>query len=97
MQESVTHLDSGDVVAIVSMSLTFVTALVGWLTLQWRWHRRTEMEVALKRDMVERGLSAREIERVLGASLGGPVGEPEDDDRRGCRSGGVVEAIRARR
>jgi hypothetical protein len=34
----------------------------------YKW-RKTELETELKRDMIARGMSAEEIERVLGAKL----------------------------
>jgi hypothetical protein len=71
MPEFLSQVESHDAVAIVFLSFAFVAGLVVWLSLQWRLHRRTDMEVALKHDMLERGLSAAEIERVLNATLGG--------------------------
>ena len=52
------------------MILFFVAGMVVWLSLQWRLHRRTEMEAALKQEMLQRGMSAEEIERVLSARMG---------------------------
>jgi hypothetical protein len=56
-------------VGVVLFVLLFLTFLAIWLPLQWRLHRRTEMEAALKQDMLNRGMSAEEIERVLKAGL----------------------------
>jgi hypothetical protein len=62
---------------------TVITALglgafvVTWAMIQWRLHRRAEMESVLKKEMLDRGLSADEIERVISTPLGGgPVGRP---------------------
>jgi hypothetical protein len=71
MPEFLSQVESHDAVAIVFLSFAFVAGLVVWLSLQWRLHRRTDMEVALKHAMLERGLSVAEIERVLNATLGG--------------------------
>jgi hypothetical protein len=56
---------------MVFLVLAFVAGLIIWLTWQWRLHRKTEMEVSLKQDMLNRGLSAEDIERVLRAPLSG--------------------------
>jgi type II secretory pathway component PulM len=73
MQEFVRNLPPVDVlshlVALVLFVLLFVTFLVIWLPLQWRLHKRTEWEALLKQDMLNRGMSADEIERVFKASL----------------------------
>src|SRR5262245_61201373 len=56
-----------------------LVALVAILAHQWRAVRRTEMELALKQDMLRRGLSVEEIERVLRASQV-PPDEPAKPD-----------------
>jgi hypothetical protein len=71
MQDLLSRLTSTDVVGIVFFILLFLAGMIVWLSLQWRLHRRTEMAAALKQDMLNRGMSAAEIERVLRASLGG--------------------------
>jgi hypothetical protein len=56
---------------LIPLALTVCGALVGLVAIlahQWRAVRRAEMEAALKQDMLKRGLSAEEIERVLRAS-----------------------------
>jgi hypothetical protein len=45
-------------------------AVVAILATQWRMGRRTDQENDLKRDMLGRGMSAEDIERVLRASSG---------------------------
>jgi hypothetical protein len=43
--------------------------MVVWASLYyWQKNRATEIEAGLKRDMIERGMSADEIERVLKAT-----------------------------
>jgi hypothetical protein len=57
--------------ALIPITLFGGGALVGIVAIlahQWRAVRRTELEVALKQDMLRRGLSVEEIERVLRAS-----------------------------
>jgi hypothetical protein len=70
MEELFSRLNSSDAVGVVFFTLAFAAGIVVWLSMQWRMHRRTEMEVALKQLMLERGMSAAEIERVLHARLG---------------------------
>jgi hypothetical protein len=70
MGEFLHFLESNEAVPIVFLCLAFVMAMTVWLTLQWRWYRRTELEAALKQEMIQRGMSAGEIERVLAARLG---------------------------
>jgi hypothetical protein len=65
------RLRPDDLIAVLSISLTFLSGLVVWLSLQWRLHRRTETEAVLKQDMLNRGMSAEDIERVIKARLGG--------------------------
>jgi hypothetical protein len=70
MEALLSRLASEDVTAIAFLTLAFLAGLIVWLTLQWRLHRRTEIEAALKQEMLNRGMSAEEIERVLRASSG---------------------------
>jgi hypothetical protein len=58
------------VVAIVAGTLIAVTAVLAY---HWLAARRTEAESALKRDMLERGMSAEEIERVIRATSASPA------------------------
>jgi hypothetical protein len=76
MQELLSRLTGDDLVAVISITFTFVAAVIIWLSLQWRLHHRAELEVALKRDMLERGMSAEDIERILRAPLGGAAEAP---------------------
>lgn len=59
---------SHDVSAIVFLALAVLAGMIVWHLLQSRL-RRTELEAALKQDMLNRGMSAEEIERVLRAPL----------------------------
>jgi hypothetical protein len=85
MQELISKLRSDDLVIAFLFILCFVAGLIVWLSLQWRLHRRTEMEIALKQDMLNRGMSAEDIERVLQAltiSGGGRREEAAASDRQ---------------
>jgi hypothetical protein len=57
-----------DLLILVTIAATLLVAFLSW---QWRCHRRTEIEAMLKQDMLSRGMSAEEIERVLKASMSG--------------------------
>jgi hypothetical protein len=62
--------------AIGGMVAVFGTiiAVAGMLT--WRKHQVTKMETELKMEMLARGMSAEEIERVLAAK---PTTKPRDE------------------
>jgi hypothetical protein len=81
MSDFLGRLNSADLSALCSLVLFFIAGMIVWLSLQWRLHRRTEMEIALKRDMVNRGMSAQDIERVLraGPASGARADEPAKD------------------
>lgn len=67
MSEFLARVHSSDVVGLVALLLTFVVVMVLGLSYQWRAYRRTELELNLKREMVERGISAQDIERIIGS------------------------------
>jgi len=71
MENLLSRLNSDDLAVVIFFTLAFLAGMTVWLTLQWRLHRRTEIEAALKQDMLNRGMSAEDIERVLRASLSG--------------------------
>jgi hypothetical protein len=74
MEDLLSRLKSEDMAVIVLFVLVFLAGMIVWLTLQWRLHRRAEIDAALKQDMLNRGMSAEEIERVLRASFGNSCG-----------------------
>jgi hypothetical protein len=61
----------GNSPAIVAVTLIFggwiVTSIVGSITGNWRKVREAEQMAALKQSMVEKGMSAADIERVMNA------------------------------
>jgi hypothetical protein len=79
MAEFLSNLRSDDIVVVVLFLLCFLAGMIVWISLQWRLHRRTEMEVILKQDMLNRGMSADDIDRVLRASM--TPGEPRQPER----------------
>jgi hypothetical protein len=64
-------ITSGNIVPLAAIGFGCLIPMVAMVTHHWRKLRQTEMEIALKHDMVNRGMSADEIERVIKAS--GPV------------------------
>jgi hypothetical protein len=80
MDEILARLRSDDIVGLAALVLTFLAGMTVWLSLQWRLYRRSETEAALKHAMLERGMSAEEIERVMRAGRD-PLPEPSDADR----------------
>ena len=60
--------DFGQMVAFCALMVT----IVAWhSTTAWRKHMAAKMEADLKMEMVSRGMSAQDIERVLAARLSG--------------------------
>lgn len=76
------ELDDETVMALSGM-LVGVIAILGGVTLaitkvvssHYRRTQRDEMEATLKMEMVQRGMSADEIARVLEARMGGDAGQ----------------------
>src|SRR5262249_52046329 len=55
----------GMVIALVSVVGGCLTAIVWGIAIFWSWTRRVEIAVSLKRDLIQRGLSVEEIERLV--------------------------------
>ena len=75
MDTILSKVNSHDMVAVIAIAGGILVAITAIIAGNWARMRRTEMELALKRDMLERGLSAEDIERVLNAS-GGELKRP---------------------
>jgi hypothetical protein len=71
MSEFLSRFHAGQLEGFVILGAFLTAGLIVFLTWQWRLHRRTEMEVSLKQEMISRGMSAEDIERVLSASMAG--------------------------
>ena len=67
-EQLLSRISSNDLIPITFIVTGMLVGLIIALTVQWRLHRRTEMEVALKQEMLARGMSAEEIERVIKAN-----------------------------
>jgi len=50
-------------------AMIVITSVTGTIAHVWQKVRRAEQEAALKQDMLQRGLSVEDIERVLRARL----------------------------
>ena len=85
MNDVLSRLDSHDIAGMISVFLTFLAGMIVWVTLQWRLHRRTEMEVALKQAMLNRGMSADEIEQVMQASFSSRPDKAKEPASRASR------------
>lgn len=67
IEQFISKLQPHDLVAVLVLTLGAVIALVAIVATQWRMHKRTEVEAALKQEMLARGMSAEDIERVIKA------------------------------
>jgi hypothetical protein len=75
----VTNHDFGQMVAFCALMAT----IVAWhSTTAWRKHMAAKMEADLKLEMVSRGMSAQDIERVLAARLSGDPAAGESERRK---------------
>ena len=59
-----------EIVPVIALVGGMLVAVVGILAGVWHKNRRIELEIALKQDMLNRGMSAEDIERVIKASKG---------------------------
>lgn len=78
MEALLSKLRPDELISLLSILLLYATGLTVWLTYSWRMHRRTEIEAALKQDMLNRGMSADDIERVVRASAATPCTSHSD-------------------
>jgi hypothetical protein len=64
----------------VFIVFAFLTITSVSSTVAYYWHKihKTEVEAALKQEMIQRGMSADEIERVLRATASGKSSVPPD-------------------
>ncbi len=56
------------IIPVIAIVGGLLLGAIGIVACTWRKLRQTEMEIALKHDMLNRGMSAEEIERVIKAS-----------------------------
>ena len=66
----------------IIFSFMTITGVVSTISYYWSKVRRAEIEAALKQEMIQRGMSADEIEKVLAASGKKTDTGKEDRERR---------------
>ena len=70
MSEFLAKFSGGELIGLVAVLVGPLIAIVAVLATQWRRVRVAELEGALKQQMLDKGMSAAEIEQVMRASLG---------------------------
>ena len=75
MESFFAHDDAYTILILAVIGVCISGTFIAWF---WFKHLRTAMELELKRDLAERGMSAAEIRAVIEA---GPSGKPEREDR----------------
>jgi hypothetical protein len=68
LESFLSRFTSTDLSMLCFFAMVFLTGAVSIVGNYWYKHRRLETETALKQDMLNRGMSAEEIERVIRAS-----------------------------
>jgi hypothetical protein len=68
VENLLSRMSSNDLAVVIFFTIVCLTGIIGFMGTLWFKHRRTEMEIALKQDMLNRGMSAEDIERVMRAS-----------------------------
>src|SRR5213082_2180002 len=68
MSELLNHIPSHDVAGLLFAVVAGVVTLGVFIARYWWKVRRAEIDAALKHDMLQRGMGAEDIERVLRAS-----------------------------
>ncbi|HLJ97845.1 MAG TPA: hypothetical protein VKU02_32080 [Gemmataceae bacterium] len=77
MAEFLSHLRPGELLALIAVVGGLLCAITAILAGTWQKVRRTEMLLALKQEMLSRGMSAEDIRAVLEAGSKG--------SRKGCQ------------
>jgi hypothetical protein len=67
MEEFLAKFNAGQLIGLVAVLIGPMIAVVAILATQWRRVRIAEMEGALKQQMLDKGMSAAEIEQVMKA------------------------------
>ena len=71
MPELLSRFDPGEMIGLVAVSGGLLCGLVAIVMGIWHEHRKTEINAALKQEMLNRGMSADEIRTVLDAGCNG--------------------------
>jgi hypothetical protein len=67
MDELLAKLSAGQLIGLVAVIMGPLVAIVAVIASQWRRVRIAEMDAALKQQMLDKGMSAAEIEQVFRA------------------------------
>ena len=70
MDDLLSRLDSDTIIPVVVVPTVFLFLAICVIAGHWLAHRRSELDASLKQDMLDRGMSADEIEKVLKAKSG---------------------------
>jgi hypothetical protein len=70
MSEIFSRLNGGEMIGLVAVSGGLLCGLVAIFMGIWHEHRKSEINGALKQDMLNRGMSAEDIRTVLEAGTG---------------------------
>lgn len=68
MSDFLSRFDGGELIGLVAVVGGLLIAVISIVSHQWRRVRVAEYEASLKQQMLDKGLSAGEIEQVLKAS-----------------------------
>lgn len=68
MNETLARFSPGEIIALVAVIVGPLIAITAIITTQWRRVRVAEMEATLKQQMLDKGMSAAEIEQVMTAN-----------------------------
>ena len=68
LSDLIAKFDGGQLIGLVAVVIGPLVAIVAIMCHQWRKVRIAEMEGALKQQMLDKGMSAEDIERVLSSS-----------------------------
>jgi len=68
MSEWLSRMHPALLIPLLPIVLGALIALTAIVASQWRKHRQTELEISLKHDLLNRGFSAEEIEKVVKAT-----------------------------
>ena len=69
MSEFLAKLSGGEIISLTAVLVGPLIAVVAIIMTQWRRVRVAELEATLKQQMLDKGMSAAEIEQVMRASL----------------------------
>ena len=81
MSEFLAKFSAGEFIGLVAVLIGPMIAIVAIVASQWRKVRIAEMEGTLKQQMLDKGMSAADIEKVMNASpeFAGQVGSTGDE------------------